>query len=420
MSKYENKVLSNDIIEQICIDIICSKLYKPTVISRNAELKKIFDSKNTFTKKQAKDILKSSPQKHKEAGFDKGWPSRFDTWYKFIKEMGFCYYEIGSKIEISEIGKELINAYDANPINNQIIENIFLNSMVKFQTSTPFRMNAIKNIPLLLLLRVIKLLKEKGEDKGIHRKEISFFICWNNNNAEELCDYILKFRKKYGFKCSEDIIYEKCLNLFLDDNNNDINSLKTYIKKDKITNETVDEYIRKMRITGVISLRGNGCFLDINTLKKDKINYILDKYGDCCNITDKYEYYKYISERDNNLLEVKTSFTDTTSAKQKILFDLAQIYTDKKLKEELKNTYSKRNTTNDELLKYLDAPVRLEFLASIALVKYFKNITVIPNYSSDDEGIPTFTAKGGGGDIEFYNNKYYSLLEVTLMTGAAN
>ncbi len=28
-------------------------------------------------------------------------------------------------------------------------------------------------------------------------------------------------------------------------------------------NEAVDEYIRKMRITGLISLRGNGRFIDI-------------------------------------------------------------------------------------------------------------------------------------------------------------
>lgn len=57
----------------------------------------------------------------------------------------------------------------------------------------------------------------------------------------------------------------------------------------QITNGAVDEYIRKMRITGFISLRGNGRFIDINTNESNKIDYILQTHkafkGDYLNDT---------------------------------------------------------------------------------------------------------------------------------------
>lgn len=105
------------------------------------------------------------PQKHKEKGFNTGWESRFDTWYKLSMEFGFCYYSMGKKIEISELGYRLIDAYNEIPANNEMIQNIFLHAMAKFQTSTPFRKNANQNVPLLLLLNVLSKLKaDKSEN----------------------------------------------------------------------------------------------------------------------------------------------------------------------------------------------------------------------------------------------------------------
>lgn len=72
------------------------------------------------------------------------------------------------------------------------------------------------------------------------------------------------------------------------------------------------------------------------------------------------------------------------------------------------------------MLKFLDGPVRLEFLSAIALVKYFDNIDVCPNYPADDEGLPTRTAGGGKADIECYQEDCEALVEVTLMTSTAN
>ena len=39
-----------------------------------------------------------------------------------------------------------------------------------------------------------------------------------------------------------------------------------------------DEFVRKMRITGLFTLRGAGRYLDLNTKKENKIKYILSNY----------------------------------------------------------------------------------------------------------------------------------------------
>ncbi len=41
-------------------------------------------------------------------GFEHGWESRFDTWYKLMCEFGFCYYAKYEKILISDSAKMLI------------------------------------------------------------------------------------------------------------------------------------------------------------------------------------------------------------------------------------------------------------------------------------------------------------------------
>lgn len=42
--------------------------------------------------------------------------------------------------------------------------------------------------------------------------------------------------------------------------------------------QAVDEYIRKMRMSGLLSLRGNGRFLDINSFEKELVDYVVTNY----------------------------------------------------------------------------------------------------------------------------------------------
>ena len=237
-------------------------------------------------------------------------------------------------------------------------------------------------------------------------------ICWNDNNAKGVYEYIKTLRKNFGFNYSDEFIYERCLEL-LGANV----SQKNRFKMNQICGEAVDEYIRKMRSTGIISLRGNGRFIDFNMLEENKIRYVIENYSKYPIFTDKILYYDYMGTIDNRVLDIKQSTKfDLQNVKQQTLYKYAEKYTEEKIFEELVKVCSKKES-KDSILKFINAPTRLEFLTSISLVQQFKNLVVSPNYSVDDEGLPVFTASGGLADIECFDSEYNSYFEVTLMCG---
>ena len=412
---FEGMTLTNDLIDEIVKKVIREKLYRPYYVGKVAELSEVYASDDEyFDDTQIEQIVLNSQQQHKEAGFDKGWPSRFDTWYKLPMEFGFVNYAIGSKIEISKVGHMLIDALNENPVNEQKIQNVFLNSMMKYQSHNPYRKNKNDNVPLLLLLQVIKKLRDENPDSvGIFRQELSFFICWTNNNADALFKKIKDFRSKYKFgQYTDEIIHDECLEI-LGYTDKD----KNYIKIDKVTGEAVDEYIRKMRSTGIVSLRGNGRFIDFNNLELEKINYVLENYSTYTIFTDKEKYFKYMGEVDEHILDIKriTVFNED-SIRKKTLQKYADEYDPKEILIELSNVCSKKES-KDPVFRIISAPARLEFLTSIALVQNFDNLEVNPNYVIDDEGLPTCTASGGMADIICKDKINDALVEVTLMCG---
>lgn len=198
---YEGQTLTNEIIMSVASSLIKKKLYKPMYIGRNPRLKSVLNEEREFTDLEVNEIIRNSPQNHKEAGFDKGWPSRFDTWYKLPMEFGFLYYEMNAPIEISTTGHMLIDAHNENLVNDEKIKNVFLNSLMKYQTNNPFRKNANDNSPLVLLLQVIKLLKDDPDenDAGIFRSELSLIICWPNRDAQALYEKNQGIKKAISF-----------------------------------------------------------------------------------------------------------------------------------------------------------------------------------------------------------------------------
>ncbi len=416
---FENYILTNEIIMRVVHNNIRNKLYKPNYIKTKAELNDIYESDELFfNDNQVNEIIENSPQDHKEAGFDKGWPSRFDTWYNLPKEFGFLYYEIGKPIKISTIGHMLIDALNEETPNEKKIQNVFLNSMMKYQSNNPFRKNSNSNVPLLLLLKVIKLLKDDPEenDAGIYRQELSLLICWPNDNASDVYNKIKSIRKQVGYNYSDEFIYDICLEILGCLTEEEKEKNKNYYKMNKICGEAVDEYIRKMRSTGILSLRGNGRFLDFNSFEQKKIDYILDNYSSSKKFDNCLEYYEYVSEVDNNILDSNEGIEQTKEKeiKLKTLEEFSKKYSKDKVYSELQKLVSKTES-QDEVLKFISAPTRLEFLTSIALMQNFNNIIVIPSYPVDDEGLPTMTAGRDVPDIYCYDNTYQSLFEVTLM-----
>lgn len=59
--------------------------------------------------------------------------------------------------------------------------------MCRYQTANPFRKTLMENVPFLLLLKVIKRLKDEDKNgSGIFRQELSFFISWPNADDEDV------------------------------------------------------------------------------------------------------------------------------------------------------------------------------------------------------------------------------------------
>lgn len=412
---YENMMLTSNVIHKIIKNILANKLYKTMYQTRNSRYKDIFyDEDKTYTNEDLEDIIEHSPQQHKEAGFDYGWDSRFDTWYKLPMEFGFVSYEMNKPIHISNTGHMLIDAYNETLVNERKIQDVMLNALMKYQTNNPFRKNANSNAPLPLLLNVLDLFKKDKEENGagISRQELSILICWSDNNANTLYNYIKDLRKRVGFNYSDEFIYAKCLEILGADD-----SQRNRFKMNQICGEAVDEYIRKMRSTGIISLRGNGRFIDFNMVEEDKIQYVINNYSEYPTFTNKSQYYDYMGTIDNNVLEIQQSTKiDLTDIRKQALYKYAKEYSPEKIFEELLKVCNKKEST-DNILKFINAPTRLEFLTSISLVQQFEGLDVNPNYSVDDEGLPTFTAGGGIADIECFDNNYNSYFEVTLMCG---
>lgn len=417
LAEFEGQTLTSDVIHEVVKSVIGKRLYKPTSVSRSPELSEIYNNEEVdFSVLQLEQIVIENKQHHKEAGFAAGWDSRFDTWYKIMKEFGFANYSMGRPIIITQTGHMLIDAYSEEPVNGRKIQKVYLNALMKYQTNNPLRKNLNENAPLPLLLNVIKKSHEDPEnsnDAGLARAELPILICWTDNDAEAAYKYIKDIRSHVGFRASDEYIYEHCLSILQSDNRN-------YFKMDKICHEAVDEYIRKMRMSGLLSLRGNGRFFDINRFEEEAANYVIDNYSKYDKYETADEYIEYMGTIDSNILSTKEAATEEVSTvKQKKLAECSKQYSKETIFTELRNVCHHKES-QDDVLKYIPGPTRLEFLTSIALVQNFDGLKVLPNYPVDDEGFPTSTASGGKADIECFDTDYDSYYEVTLMCGRAD
>ena len=413
---FEGKTLTKDVIHNVVKSVIREKIYKPMGIGRNEIFNAIWkDEEITFSDAQLEQIIIENPQNHKEYGFDKGWDSRFDTWYKIFKELGFANYNMNERIVITQTGHMLVDAYSETSSNYVKVQRVYLNALMKYQTNNPLRKILNEQSPLSLLLRVIKLFHEDPEenDAGVARHELPILICWTDNDANAVYQYIKQIRRERQFNCSDEYIYEHCLSILHTNNRN-------YIKMEKICHETIDEYIRKMRMTGLISLRGNGRFVDINKFEEAAAEYVIENYSTYEKYNTIDSFIAYMGQIDSHILEIEeVDEEELTDARQRKLKECASSMTKEYIYNELRNVCSKKES-KDKVLRFIPAPTRLEFLTSISLVQNFNTLDVRPNYPVDDEGYPVSTATGGLADIECFDSDYDSYYEVSLMCGRSD
>ena len=122
-----------------------------------------------------------------------------------------------------------------------------------------------------------------------------------------------------------------------------------------------------------------------------------------------------MSTIDNALFALRTVEISKTDAAEK-LTQLIPAYPWDSIKTELSHL-AKKTSSNHNVLKFISAPARLEFLTALAIKSKLPAVEVVPNYPCDDEGLPTSTAGGNNGDIECFEAPNSILVEVTMAEG---
>lgn len=427
LAKFEGQILDDNLATEICGETIRYGLYRPTkkkllsVEEKWKTTKSPDFSDYCLNDDEVKYMLVNNPQQHGEAGFGYGWPSRFATIYDFTKELGLAYYWPGQPIVISDLGKHLLKSInvevdESNSFITAEVEHpeyeqqVFLQALAKSQRKNPFVRVLNDNIPLILLLQTIRLLNADPRQNGcgISRRELPLLIFWKDNDAQALYERIVELREDYGYNPSDEVIMDICINEIME------GDFKKFDPK-SVMIDYPDEFIRKMRMTGLISMRGAGRFLDVNKNETEKIEYVLSHYANYTHYSDERAYFDYMAELDPNLISIQSKPIDATNS-ETLLTEWLSVYPWASIKKEL-NNLSRKKASSDNVLKLLAAPSRLEFLTALAIKSKLPQVRVIPNYSCDDTGLPTSTAGGNKGDIECYEQKRGILVEVTMAMG---
>lgn len=463
LSKFEGKIIDDQVALELEGEIIRQKIFEPTKVTLGNYIKSysskfIFsaDDQSAFASEKVDQyykewvdsnpgeieldkiiyLLKNTITAHKEKGWNGGWESRIHTQFNFLNELGFVRVVKGEKVKISPNGKLMITAYVNGLKKDDFFDecfeqSAFLNAFAKYQINNPYRKNTIQVNFFPLVLNVIKYLDEKYQRPGISKQDLPFVITWENDDYQTLAEYIYEFRKKFGYNTSDQLVYEYAMNLMDDSTPNNvltpasksyIESKKNDYKFEKIIIETPDEVIRKLRLTMLISLRGEGRFIDINKNEQEKVDHILKKYSSNINFGNDFdEYFDFMGSIDEvfffnqQLAESQTEKDAKGQAIEKWAKDNDWDF----LKNEIMNSVDSYRETSNLILKYIPKPARLEFLSAIAIKKALPKLTVIANYKADDQGIPFSTASGGknnqiGADIDVFEETVHAILEPTI------
>ena len=434
LNKFEGKVLNDDLATEICGETIRYGLFRPTkripesVIVKWATTAKGEFSDYALTDTEVETVLYNNDSNkwadikgHKEAGFSRGWPSRFATIFDLTKELGLAWFTPGDPIIISALAHHLLKSIQVTVsesdgfvsceiIHPEYEQQVFLQALAKSQRMNPFVRVLNDNVPLILLLQTIRRLNADPSQNGcgILRRELPLLIFWKNNDAEALYRRIVNLRQMYRYDASDEVIIDICLDEIMEGNFKDFDTKSIMV-------DYPDEFIRKMRMTGLFSLRGAGHFLDINKNELTTVDYVLEHYTNYRHYTDERDYFNYMATLDTNLIQISSQPATITNS-EKLLDEWLAIYNWGSIKCELTNLSSHRNSS-DSVLKLLNAPSRLEFLTALAIKSKMPNVRVVPNYCCDDTGLPTSTAGGNKGDIECYEQQNGILVEVTMATG---
>lgn len=118
------------------------------------------------------------------------------------------------------------------------------------------------------------------------------------------------------------------------------------MKLEKICYEAVDEYIRKMIMSGLLSLSGNGRFLNINAFEKDLAEYVVQHYSTYPKFETEEAHIEYIGTIDSEIIQLEDqSQPNFTDVQKKTLYRYARKMSKELVQKELLTVRSRRESS---------------------------------------------------------------------------
>ena len=132
LKRFNGETLNDRTVELFERELFKVGLYRPMILPDSVKQKwastdrgefadePLTDAETAIVYKRNDPNVNAALKGHKEAGYPKGWPSRFDTQFKLMKVLGFVYYEWGQPIEFSQTGHYLADTVSIS-INEGVI-----------------------------------------------------------------------------------------------------------------------------------------------------------------------------------------------------------------------------------------------------------------------------------------------------------
>jgi len=449
LKKLEGKEFNTENQELYQILLIKERIYKPTDIF--AKYQKYYEnSEDEIPLEVAKEIFKN------QAYTDPAMRGRQSV--NPLNKLGFAVARKGEgPIKITKLGNLFLEG-------NYDIGYIFLKSLLKLQFPNPWSIdfketNGFNITPFISVLHLIYNLDQLSKTKGISKEEFSLFVptLINFNKINDYVKKILEYRK-----CKNKEEKDKFVNDYL----------KEFYGTNKLEEKKInnlydygDNIIRYFALTKYLQITsdplGNHLHISLNPSRLTEIEQIIRVYDGSANkFQSVKEYLDWMTDIDSpklpweepdNLKKVVQnlkSYIENYVNDHKIILDSSQknlltfnitSISKHDLEEHLKNLrnlniliisneYKKELKHNKEKLNQIISilgdkreikkikPIELEKIVSEALMIIDDEISIKPNFLTDDYGQPIFHAPGNKADIECYYDSFNAICEVTLDT----
>ena len=360
--------------------------------------------------------------------------------------------------------------------NKVTFSELMLNFSLKFQVPQPGHAKyksengySIKPLAgsLALISSVNNKLIAKGEKPvGLSWNEFCIFVptLIDSNKIDECADLILSIRDeqaKLNEKDRKEANWKENVLKYLSDRL-DSNETLDYEKLTNTLRDYGDNIYRYFNQSQFFRLRGGGYYVDISEVSYPQVQLLIDtKQYEPLYMATKHDYEEYLSDLNSytppwalpefskvviekleellvnkgihagDILKQKTKYTV-----QSVLKEDEKIVN---LRNMLKNVNTSdllsQSTSSDFLLKCADGfeklsnkkdvegalerrlskPVQLEWITYKSLLAINDLKSIKPNYPTDDEGNPTFTAGSGVADLEVFYEGFNVVCEVTML-----